>query len=151
ARDRERRTRRPQQRARRDHPLLHESGADLGSQRVPFPQGVRAGGGSGPPPVLPRADRVRTRRPEEQRSDRMPALQGGDRGEEAPREGARRAREAARRAGEEKEASRGGQESRERPLRRQVIASAILPAIARPRAAPIPQTDRRTALRWRPK
>src|SRR4029077_11532277 len=115
------------QRARRDHPLLHESGADLGSQRVPFPQGVRPGGGSGPPPVLPRADRVRTRRPEEQRSDRMSALQGGAGGEEASRKSARRAREAARRAGQEKETSRGGKERQKGSLRRQVMGWSLSP------------------------
>src|SRR4029077_20532894 len=115
------------QRARRDHPLLHESGADLGSQRVPFPQGVRPGGGSGPPPVLPRADRVRTRRPEEQRSDRMSALQGGAGGEEASRKRARRARDAPRRSGKKKKTSRGGKKGRKGSLRRQVIGWSLCP------------------------
>ena len=90
--------------------------ADLGPKRLPFPQGVRAGRGIRTAPVLPRADRGGTRGARQERSDRMPALQGGTRGKEARRE--------ARRAEAEVAVSRGAreEEDQEDPRRRAVTA-----------------------------
>ena len=51
---RDRRARGPQQHPRRQHPLLHESGADVGPQCVPLQEGVRAGAGGRAPSLLPR-------------------------------------------------------------------------------------------------